>query len=142
MSAIEKLDRPNLFSLGEDARLVYALNVAGGAFYSDVMVEMIGVDDGLTCPPGTGMAAATIGMVTTDAMSEAALRRVLGDWMEAKKREYGEARFESKMKNAANELNAAGLSAKWPTKVILSGGVLGKPNKNGLFPEVKSSLRP
>jgi hypothetical protein len=131
IDAIRRLDRATLFTLPEDARLVYTLNVVGGGLdYIDVYFSQ-SADMDIECMQAVAenTPSRRVGLnplsgwedVAKAMGGDEALWYALKNWIDAKTYEYGKDQFSAKMKLAVNDLSGAGFSAKWPTKIVLSG---------------------
>ncbi|SRR6266446_7201033 len=139
-STVRKLDKPKLFTLAEDERLVFAINVAGpGAFVDldDPDAQAILNPTDSTCPP-MDSAQKSKAQASTEMYRSAdiARRRMLKSWAAAVSRKYGEDQFEAQMRKAASHLTSTGLTARWP----VSGADIGNRPPPSQFNEAARAV--
>ena len=128
VAAIGRLDHDDLFKLSEDARLLYALKVAGtylpiehDSFLAQApLVRQVvnpGRETNALCAGEKDKMMDSLESAGSKATAaDEARMRFLQGWMADKKSEYGSG-FDDHMRSAVISLQGSGYSADWPAKI-------------------------
>jgi uncharacterized protein YceK len=119
---VNRLDHPELFKLFEEARFVYAVNVAGklnaATKEASELVQSFQQPDSdySLCPDKGGPPTVSY---QDGPPGEGARRAVLRNWVDKLKDGHDDTQFDAAMTNAVAELENFGLSAVWPAELTL-----------------------
>ncbi len=124
VSILDRMDRPDIFKLPDESRLVYALKLAGRSppiepgspltrswFYTAVMDE----GSSPSCAGKRDQVMANAILNNGSSVNETRML-FLRRWMKEAKDRHG-ADFDTRMRSAAATIHGVGYSAKWPPDV-------------------------
>jgi hypothetical protein len=124
VSILNRMDKPDIFKLPDESRLVYALKLAGVSppieegspltkswFYTAVMDE----DNAPSCAGKRNQIMANAILNNGSDVNEARML-FLRRWMKEAKDRHG-ADFDNRMRSAAATIRGVGYSAEWPVRI-------------------------